>query len=83
MGIVCDAYHKPIFYDHTLDDYTVSNGIIITKNKKIFEIINERLINSTGNDMPYYHQKTIVEVEEYRRQKAVKAQKKKEEEMRL
>ena len=44
MGIVCDAYHKPIIYDHTLDDYTISNGIVICKNKKVFDTINLRLI---------------------------------------
>jgi len=55
MGVVCDAYHKPIIYDHTLEDFTIPNGMIIAKNKKVFDTINERLISSTGNDFPYYH----------------------------
>jgi len=33
--------------------------------------------------MPYYHQKTIAEVEDYRKQKALKAQRKKEEDARI
>jgi len=23
MGVVCDANHKPLEYDHTADDYTI------------------------------------------------------------
>ena len=23
MGIVCNAEHKPLIYDHTLDDFTI------------------------------------------------------------
>lgn len=72
MGVVCDANHKPIIYDHTLDDYTIMNGIVIAKNKKVFDVINERLINTTGNDLPYYQKQAIEETKEYQRQKKLR-----------
>ena len=45
---------------------------MISKNKKVFEIAQERLFGATGNDMMHYHARTHEEVAEYRRQKAAK-----------
>ena len=70
MGIVCDADHKPLYYDENAEDFTIQNGIFVCKNKTVFDLTNERLINSTGNDLPYYKKKTDIEVAEYRRKKA-------------
>jgi fructose-1,6-bisphosphatase/inositol monophosphatase family enzyme len=44
MGIVCDANHKPLIYDHTLKDPTIYAGIVVAKNKKVFDTANERII---------------------------------------
>jgi len=44
MGVVCDANHKPLIYDHTLEDYTINEGIVVAKNKIVFDVANERLI---------------------------------------
>lgn len=54
MGIVCDSDHKPLHYDPDATDYTITNGIMVCKNKTVFDLTNERLINNTGNDLPYY-----------------------------
>ena len=51
MGVVCDANHKPLEYDHTADDFTINQGIIISKNKKAFDTAIERLVDNTGNDL--------------------------------
>ena len=55
MGVVCDAYHKPLIYDPDAEDFTVPDGIVIAKNKKVFDTANERLANETGQDLAYFH----------------------------
>jgi len=70
MGVVCDANHKPLIYDHTAKDFTIDQGIVIAKNKKIFDVVHERLIQSSGHDLSYFHRKAQIEVAEYRRKKA-------------
>lgn len=44
MGITCDSDHKPLFYDADAEDYTLHNGIVIAKNRTVFDLTNERLI---------------------------------------
>jgi 3'-phosphoadenosine 5'-phosphosulfate (PAPS) 3'-phosphatase len=70
MGIVCDSDHKPLIYDHTLQDFTIKNGIFVSKNKTVFDLTNQRLLSNTGNDLPYYQARTLLEVAEYRKNKA-------------
>ena len=67
MGVVCDANHKPLEYDHLADDYTITQGIVISKNKKVFDTAIDRLVSRTGHDLSFYHEKTLKEVAEYRR----------------
>ena len=55
MGVVCDANHKPLIYDHTRDDFTVDGGIVISKNRKVFDCAIERLYRETGKDLSYFH----------------------------
>lgn len=73
MGVVCDANHKPLEYDHTADDFTIRQGIVISKNKKVFDTATERLAAETGHDLSYFHEKTLKEVAEYKKQKALRA----------
>lgn len=44
MGIVTDAQSKPILYNPDASDYTVQTGIVVAKNKKVFDTMNERLL---------------------------------------
>ena len=67
MGVVCDANHKPLEYDHTATDFTIKQGIVISKNKKVFDTAIDRLVSNTGHDLGYFHEKTLGEVAEYRR----------------
>ena len=73
MGVVCDANHKPLEYDHTADDFTIRQGIVISKNKKVFDTAIDRLVQNTGHDLSYFHEKTLKEVADYKRQKAARA----------
>lgn len=54
MGIVCDSDHKPLYYDHEATDYTINNGIVVAKNKKVFDLTNQRLVSTTGHDLSHY-----------------------------
>jgi len=72
MGIVCDAKTKPIFYDDTATNFTIEEGIVISKNKKVFDTACERLAQNTEHDLKYFHDKTRNEVAEYKRQKALR-----------
>lgn len=56
MGLCVSASHTPHIYDETLDDYTVNSGIVIAKNKKVFDTMNHRLYKSTGKDLAYFHE---------------------------
>ena len=71
MGVICDANHKPLIYDHTKDDFTIQEGIVISKNKKVFDTAEERLLQNTNHDLAYFHRKTLEEVAEYKRKKAM------------
>lgn len=43
MGIVTDANSRPIIYDDTKDNFTIREGIIVAKNKKVFDVIHKRV----------------------------------------
>ena len=36
MGIVTDAHCQPLIYDHTKENFTIREGIIVAKNKKCY-----------------------------------------------
>jgi 3'-phosphoadenosine 5'-phosphosulfate (PAPS) 3'-phosphatase len=54
MGVVCDSDHKPLYYDEKALDFTIYNGIIVAKNRFVFDLINQRLIEDTGLDLPHF-----------------------------
>jgi fructose-1,6-bisphosphatase/inositol monophosphatase family enzyme len=46
MGVCCSADGKPIYYSPdgiTTEDHTVLSGIIVAKNKRVYDTMNERL----------------------------------------
>jgi len=73
MGIVVSADNKPLIYDPDLEDYTVNEGIVIAKNKKVFDTACNRIKEATGHDMKYFQEKTQIETAEYRAAKDLKA----------
>jgi 3'-phosphoadenosine 5'-phosphosulfate (PAPS) 3'-phosphatase len=44
MGVVTDANNQPIIYDHTKTNFTIKEGILIHKNKRVHETVNMRLM---------------------------------------
>jgi fructose-1,6-bisphosphatase/inositol monophosphatase family enzyme len=38
MGIVTNANSRPLIYDHTKSNYTIRDGIIVAKNKKVYDV---------------------------------------------
>jgi len=39
MGICTAADGKQLLYDHTKDDYTITEGIILAKNMKVYNLV--------------------------------------------
>lgn len=61
MGIVTDAHARPLIYDHTKPDYTIREGIIVAKNKKVYDVCARRVIESLGKDIPAIHAEMLLE----------------------
>jgi hypothetical protein len=38
MGVVTDASQRPLIYDHTKKSFTIREGIIMAKNKKVYDV---------------------------------------------
>jgi hypothetical protein len=55
MGIVTDANCHPLIYDHTRDNFTIREGIIVAKNKKVFEVCKERIEQCLGRSIASIH----------------------------
>ena len=51
MGIVTDASQRPLVYDHTKTDFTIREGIIITKNKKVYDVCKKRIVDKLGKSL--------------------------------
>lgn len=52
MGIVTNANSRPLIYDHTKDNYTIREGIIVAKNKKVFDVCRERIESDMKKPIP-------------------------------
>lgn len=55
MGIVTDANSRPLLYDHTKESFTIREGIIIAKNKKVFDVCKQRIETTLGRTIPEIH----------------------------
>jgi hypothetical protein len=55
MGIVTDANSRPLIYDHTKDNFTIREGIIVAKNKKVFDVCKERIETTLGRPVASFH----------------------------
>ena len=55
MGIVTDANSRPLIYDHTKDNFTIREGIIVAKNKKVFDVAKERIENTLNRSISSLH----------------------------
>jgi hypothetical protein len=59
MGIVTDANRRPLIYDHTKDNFTIREGILTAKNKKVYEICENRIRRTLGLTLGELHQKIL------------------------
>lgn len=64
MGIVTDANQRPLLYDHTKTDYTIRDGIIVAKNKKVYDVCKKRILEGVGKDIPTLHGMILKDISE-------------------
>lgn len=51
FGIVTDAFKRPIYYNHEANHHTLKNGIIASKNKRLYEVCDERIEAEVGQSV--------------------------------
>ena len=54
LGIVSDGNINPINYDPDVEKFTIFNGIIAAKNKRIYDLSMER-INQNGESLENFY----------------------------
>ena len=59
MGLVTDAKSKPLLYDPNKSDYTIKEGIIVAKNKKVFDVCSNRIQTKLKKSIPTLHAEII------------------------
>lgn len=55
MGVVTNAYKKPIKYNPTKGNFTIREGIIVAKNKKVYDIAVNRIEEGMGRTIGELH----------------------------
>ena len=63
MGVVTDAGQRPIIYDHTKKNYTIREGIIMAKNKKVYDVCQRRINDKLGIDVKTIHEEELREAD--------------------
>lgn len=74
MGIVTDANSRPLIYDHTKDNYTIREGIIVAKNKKVFDVCKKRIETTMGRSIPSIHKEIAEEARKAREKRGVETE---------
>eukprot|EP00347_Sterkiella_histriomuscorum_P009337 403341598 len=62
MGIVTDAYQRPLIYDHTKKNYTIRDGIIVAKNKKVYDVCIKRIQEGLGKSISELHEEIAKDI---------------------
>jgi hypothetical protein len=71
MGILTDANSRPLLYDHTKDNYTIREGIIVAKNKKVFDVCKDRIETTLKRSIPSIHKEIAEEARKAREKRGV------------
>jgi hypothetical protein len=66
MGVVTDAKSRPLLYDHTKENFTIMEGIVTAKNKKVLDLASRRVLEGLGKDFPTLHQEVLSESKQRR-----------------
>ena len=61
MGVVTDASQRPLIYDHTKKSFTIREGIIMAKNKKVYDVCQRRVQEKCGRDISAIHEEILRE----------------------
>ena len=61
MGLVTDANSRPLIYDHTKDNFTIREGIIVAKNKKVYDVCKNRIEQTLGKSINEIHLEILAE----------------------
>lgn len=67
MGIVTNAKSRPLIYDHTKSNFTIREGIIVAKNKKVFDVCQNRIESTMGKTISDIHLEVVEEADKYKR----------------
>lgn len=51
FGLVTDAFKRPLFYDHEKTHHTLMNGILAAKNKRYYDVCQERIETEVGQSI--------------------------------
>ena len=66
-GIVTNAKSRPIIYDHTKNNFTIREGIIVAKNKKVFDVCRNRIEDTLGKTISDIHVQVVEEADRNKR----------------
>ena len=81
MGVCTAADGQPLIYDHTKSDFTINEGIIISKNLKVYNMVRDKCIKNLGMSLEQFHE-VVREDSNRRREERRKAREKAGEEKR-
>ena len=71
MGVVTDAQKRPLDYNSETNDHTMKNGIIASRNLKIYQLCMKRL-EKKGTFVSQINQEILDEIERKRLAEALK-----------
>lgn len=64
MGIVTDANQKRIIYDQDQKvNYTIKEGIVVAKNKKVYDVCQNRVKKELGKSIGECHKEILAQIE--------------------
>ena len=55
-----------MIYDHTKENFTIREGIIVAKNKKVYDVCNERIESCLGKSIKEIHNEIAEEARKAR-----------------
>ena len=71
MGVVTAADGQPLIYDHTKSDFTIHEGIIISKNLKVYNMVKDLCVKNLGMSVEQFFEE--VKIDTYRRREERRA----------
>jgi hypothetical protein len=73
MGIVADAKSRPLIYDHTKSNFTIREGIVVAKNKKVYDLCQDRIEKKLHRSISDIHVDVVDEADKNKRLRRMRA----------